>query len=395
MQNHGIKQTYWQMLTHVPCRFLLAFICFILFLTISILSNHGIIFHTFDFSNIEKLKLTRLDILPFLLSNLAWFFMLVKICQESKNLSVLTTRIINIVGFLFFVGFFFLYHGTKQTLIDLCWVSNILFLIFWVSPYLNSKNDDSHSVWCFSHKLINGSFFACLIVLLLFSSVSIGLWAIEKLFQFNIPSIIYKDVFFIVSLISIIYFLSIIPKEFSFTQNDGERSKTMQFIINWISIPTGFVYAVILYAYFLKINIIADSSYMTIRELVSLITGFVCVSILIFWSSFTLKETGKAHVRLFHKIFPYMMLLPICINLYYIVHNINIVGFTVSWYALLIISLWYLFVVVACCIQKLSIKYIILSLAVCIFWAGLSPWSLQKIEGYNANKYILKDLNQD
>jgi hypothetical protein len=23
------------------------------------------------------------------------------------------------------------------------------------------------------------------------------------------------------------------------------------------------------------------------------------------------------------------------------------------------------------------------SLAVCIFWAGLSPWSLQKIAGYN------------
>ncbi len=393
MEEQEQKQTYWHVLNRTSCRFLLAFVCFILCLIINILSNHGIIFETFDFSNIEKL--TYLNTLPFLLPNLGLFFILVTILQESKNLSVLTTRIINSIGFLFFAGFFFLYHDTEQMLIDLYWVSSIVSLVFLVSPYLNLNNKDNHSVWCFSHKLIKGSFLSSLIAVLLYSSVSIALFTIEKLFQFNIPSTIYQDVLFIASLISMIYFLSIIPKEFSFTQDDGKRSKTMQFVINWISIPMSFVYAVILYAYFLKISIISDTSYVTIRALVQLITGFVCVSILVFWSSFTLKETGKVHVRLFHKIFPYLILPPICINLYYSVQNINLVGSTVSWYALLIISVWYLFVVVACGIQKLSIKYIIVSLAVCIFWAGLSPWSIKKIaihNGVNLEKMIMEAM---
>lgn len=391
MEEQKQTQTYWHMITDVPRRFLLGFVCFTLFSLINILSNHGIIFPRFNVLTIQHL--THLDILPFLLQNLGWFFILVTLLQETKNLSVLTTHIINGIGLLFFAGFFFLYHDTKQMLIDLYWISSIVGLIFWVSPYLNLNNHDSHSVWCFSHKLIKGSCFAFVIAVLLYASVAIGLFTIEKLFQSDIPHAIYNDILFIASFISMIYFISIIPSEFSFTQDDGKRSQTMQFIINWISIPTGFVYAVILYAYFLKISIISDTSYVTIRQLVGLITGFVCVSILVFWSSFTLKETGKAHVRLFHKIFAYLILPPICINLYYIIQNINLVGFTVSWYALLIVSVWYLCVVIACGTQKLSIKYIILSLAVCIFWAGLSPWSLQKI-AMNDDKTILKVLNQ-
>jgi hypothetical protein len=392
MQNQGIKQTFWHVLNRTSYRFLLGFVCFILAVIINILSSHGIFFQAAGSFNLEQ----SMSVINLVLSLhiLGLFFILVKILQESKNLSIFTTHLMNGFGLLFFIGGYFLYKNdnTIEAIVDLYLVLIILCLIFWVSPYLNLKNDDSDAVWSFSHKLIQGGFFAGLIGFLFSASVSIALFTIQKLFQFSIPSIIYNDILIIAPFIGMIYFLYIIPTKFSFTQDDGKRSKTMQFIINWISIPMSFVYAVIVYAYFLKISILADSSYVTICELVMLITGFICMSVLTFWLSFTLQETGKAHVRLFHKIFPYVMLLPICINLYYIVHNINIVGFTVNWYALLIVSVWFLFIIVACGIQKLSIKYILLSLAVCIFWAGLSPWSIQKIAVDNENKSILSAI---
>jgi len=139
--------------------------------------------------------------------------------------------------------------GIRHALLALA----LFFMIFW-SPFIFRKSDNN-TFWQYAQAIIFGLLTAIFFVLIVYGGLAVALYAIEKLFGFDVRSVRYAQLALLVfGIFGINFFLSQIPKHPLFMQV-RPYSKIKRIFSKNILAPIAIVFFLILFAYTAKILI--------------------------------------------------------------------------------------------------------------------------------------------
>ncbi|CAA6816962.1 MAG: Unknown protein [uncultured Sulfurovum sp.] len=129
----------------------------------------------------------------------------------------------------------------------------LFFMIIWV-PFIGRKSDND-TFWEYAQSIIFGIIIAILFSVIIYQALAIALYAIEKLFHFEVESIRYAQLALIVfGVFGVNFFLSQIPKHPLFL-HVKPYSKIKRIFSKNILAPIAIIYFIILFAYTAKILI--------------------------------------------------------------------------------------------------------------------------------------------
>lgn len=215
----------------------------------------------------------------------------------------------------------------------------IIFLLLLV-PWVYPRKDEEKSFW---------SFFVYHLVLIVettafsvfvFGSISIAIYALEKLFGISFKGFeIYLNLFIVIaSIFHPIYFLSRakLPAEEFPTYN---QNKVLQIFASKILLPIVFLYAIILSAYFLKILFQGAWPKGWVSNLILWFSAFAVPAY--FLNNYLYAEQEKpSYIRLFEKGVFYFLVLCSVVLAMAVQVRVSDYGLTESRYLLIILAIW-------------------------------------------------------
>lgn len=257
-----------------------------------------------------------------------------KLMYERGSVKWFARGRVDFMAFMFLVIFYFLMPETlDQTFMIRYFVLNVmLYLAFTMVPYFYKRKN--YSIYFLV--LVTRFFITYLYAMVLYAGISGMLATVDLLFELDIDSKLYLDIFIVVSgIFAIAYFLGSIP-----TYDDElgleDYSKVFHTLFLYIVLPLIAAYTAILYAYFIKIVIQWEWPEGLIGNLV-VWYGLIC-TIVVFFIHPLRRE--KMWVRRFLKIFPIVILLPMGMLFYAIGIRIGEYGITVPRYFVVVIAVW-------------------------------------------------------
>jgi len=282
-------------------------------------------------------------------------------------------------------------------------LSLILFFVLLLVPWLYPRKSEESSFW---------SFFVYHLVLLVettafslfvFGSISIAIFALEKLFNISFKGFeVYLNLFIVIATIfHPIYFLSRarLPKE-SFPRYN--QNKVLQIFASKILLPVVFLYALILSAYFLKILFQGAWPRGWISNLILWFSAFSVPAF--FLNKYLFNEDQKpAYVKLFEKLIFYFLALCAIVLTMAVQLRVSDYGITESRYLLIMLAAWLLLISFYFILsKKKSLTILPISLAAMLLFTIFGPYSLFKVPvqsqfnrlKINLATMDLKDKNQ-
>lgn len=268
----------------------------------------------------------------------------------------------------------------------------LLFLM--VAPFTKTLKDsaDDFSFWQFNHTLWVGVVVSMLAVGLMMGGLQAAIASIEALFNVDIPREFMGDIWaFSALLVGPIYALSLVPKTFSFKEEDC-NTMGLPFILNWILAPLILIYFLILYAYLIKI-ILTQS--LPLGTLAYMVTGFAGVSITTYLVGWPLRDKCGALLQNIYKyLFP-ALAIPVVLQFLAIGERIHTYGVTEQRYMIVLSAVWLAIIVALFIFKKItSIKIIPALLAALFFLAAFGPWSAVGLSGMSQFNRLEKLLIQ-
>ncbi len=207
-------------------------------------------------------------------------------------------------------------------------------LMFSLIGYYKKEN---YSI--FIIKLISNFFITFLYSLILYIGISSMIFTVEKLFELNLNSEIYLDIYILISTIfSITYFLARLP------END-EKLKVIMYpsvlkkLIFYIIIPLIIIYTLILYSYFIKIIMIKE---FPINLLSHLVLWYGLISVLVLFFINKIKDKNK-FIKIFYKYFPLIFMVPLVMMFLAIFKRIFDYSITPPRYFVVVLGIWLFF----------------------------------------------------
>jgi len=247
------------------------------------------------------------------------------------------------------------------------------------APYLMLRNDGA--LWGYSLQVYQGVIFALLAATIWGGGISVSIRTIEYLFEIDIPSEIYGDIWsFCLLVLAPLYALGYLSGSGSFADTDYDIAPHHNFIVQRVLIPLVFIYVTILYAYFIKIALVQA---LPRGQLSYLVTGFGCVGVLTYFLGWPLRQQGGLFVRLFQRYFFPALIIPVAVQALALYQRVDQYGVTESRYFVAVSVIWLGGLAVAYTLFKPALKNLFLSLALLLIVASVGPLSATNLSVYS------------
>lgn len=239
------------------------------------------------------------------------------------------------------------------------------------APYLTLRDDAA--LWGYSLQVYQGTIFALLAAIIWGAGISVSIRTIEYLFETDIPSEIYGDIWsFCLLVLAPLYALGRLSGSRSFTDTDYDIAPHENFIVQRVLVPLVFIYVTILYAYFIKIALVQA---LPRGQLSYLVTGFGCVGVLTYFLGWPLRQQGELFVRLFQRYFFPALIIPVVVQAFALYQRVEQYGVTESRYFVAVSVLWLGGLAVTYTLFKPALKTLFLTLALLLIVASVGPLS--------------------
>lgn len=247
----------------------------------------------------------------------------------------------------------------------------IFLLLFTLVPYFFKRR--MYAIYCI--KLATSFLVTYLYTLVLFAGSAAMIFTVDQLFNLNINSDIYGDLFLITTgIFGVTYFLGSIP----FLKDEltlEDFPKVFKVLSISIVMPLLTAYTLILYAYFIKILFNRNWPEGLVGNLV---LWYGWISIIILFCIFDIRE-NKTWPGFFNRFFPIAFLVPLGMLISTIWIRTSNYGITVARYYVWVAAVWFLVIVLYFIINKWRYSTMIIgSLILFIFISAFGP-----IDGYD------------
>jgi hypothetical protein len=347
-------------------RFPLSAACSFLLFTLLILSIHDII----DIDESGNL-VARLMVL--LACGFFWF-VLARLIREGKNWRAASEYALG-----FGVATLLILAVFTQAHFSLVWLLTLMIPALWlgiaIGPYLDSP--DNVSFWFYNRQVWQGVAIAILAGLLWGGGISAALASVDYLFAIDVEGELYADIWsFALIVFAPLYALSWIPEQYHYTEADCDAAPQLSFMLNWVLAPLTVVYMLILYAYFIKIALVQE---LPRGQLSYMVTAFGGLGVFTYLAGWPLRDTGGALLRLVHKLFFPLLVIPVAMQAVSIYLRINQYGVTEQRYVIALSVVWFGFLALGYSLKKPPLKIICGFLSVLLLAAAIGPFSAPKI----------------
>ena len=292
-------------------------------------------------------------------------------------------------------GYYFSIHDVEgiET-----WTRFVLFftgahLLVSVIPYIGCR--DYNGFWQYNKSLFIRFITAALYSAVLFLGIALALLAIDNLFEVQINSKNYLQLWvFIAGVFNTWFFLAGVPSDFDALQNSNEYPKGLKIFTQYVLLPLVMLYLGILYAYEIKIFAtqlwpVGWVSYLVIGYSVAGI-----FSLLLIWP---IRESeGNAWMKSFARFF-YWALFPLIVLLFLAIKKrTDDYGFTENRYFVFVLALWLVLIAAYFLISKLkNIKFVPISLCAIAFLTSFGPWGAFRVSKNSQMKRLMEAVERN
>lgn len=306
--------------------------------------------------------------------------------------------VLELLGTLFLFCFYLVLPKTEKEFTDAyvfvifpSFILSHLFVSF--APFLNKISE--LNFWQYNKNLFISLFLTVIFTGVLTGGVMLAILAVDKLFVFNFDELTYPKTFFILAIFgSCFIFLLFNEKGLNFLEKNGNYPQILKFFTQFILIPLLIIYAVILYFYSasILINWKLPTGWVSYLVLAYSVVGILALLLVHPLNN----ENAKSWVKLFSKIF-YFILIPLLVLLFVAINTrILEYGYTEARYFVLLLALWLTSVVFYFVFFKnANIKFIPTSLFTFGLFAMIFPYfntfSVAKRSQKNELEKLLKE----
>ena len=251
--------------------------------------------------------------------------------------------------------------------------------LFSITVAPHTRKDSVPEFWTFSRKIISRFFVSAFYGITLYGGLALALLAVHFLFQIDISSFRYGQLFFLFFfLFGAWHFVAGIPYKEELIIEQENYPKGLKLFTQFVLIPLVTVYFVILYAYAGRILFLWELPQGWVSYLVLALSGVGILSFLFVWPLSNNKD--NTWIKTFSHYF-FIALAPLSILLYVaILRRISDYGITPNRYYVFISSIWVggmiLYFIFS---KKKNIKLIPASLAIITLLIGFGPWGTYSI----------------
>jgi len=245
-----------------------------------------------------------------------------------------------------------------------------------VAPYVGFG---SSGFWSFVWRLIFAGTLALLSVVIFCGGVSAILASLDYLFDLAMDSSIYGNVWVIgLAFVGPAFALALIPEDFP----DRDTPEGRDFLVSSLLILTDFaaapliaVYALIVHAYALKILM---SGELPRNRLGWMIIVFGLATLVLRMIAQPLREIARPPTRLFLKVWPYLLIVPLALLCFAVWERIAAYGLTPERYLLALFAVFLAIILVAQYDRRWrdDIRVIPVLGALGLFFASFGPWGM-------------------
>lgn len=261
-----------------------------------------------------------------------------------------------------------------------------LLLLVSFAPFMLSG--DVNGFWQFNKEILLRFLVAVLYSAVLYAGVSIGLLAVDKLFNANIDGKIYLDLWIVITgIFNTWFFLAGLPDTFDELEASTAYPKGLKIFTQYVLLPLVSLYLVILYSYEIKIFFTTHWPEGWVAYLVLCFSVLGILSLLLIWP--IRNEEGLHWIKNFTRFF-YFALFPLILLLVLAIYKrISQYGITEYRYFIMLLALWLVFVASYFLISKAkSIKLIPISLCLIAFLSSFGPWGAFSISKYSQLRHM-------
>jgi hypothetical protein len=233
---------------------------------------------------------------------------------------------------------------------------------------------ETNGFWQFNRILFLRSLTSMLYALVLYAGLAIALAAIDNLFDVNVPSDRYLELFSVIAgLFMTWFFLSGVPDHLERLESEAHYPKALKVFTQYVLIPLVVVYLVILYAYMAKILITWDWPQGWVANLVIGFSVAGIFSLLLVYPIQSLAE--NVWIRSFARWFHVALIPLVGLLLLAVWRRVGEYGMTENRYFVIVLGLWLAaMVVMSFATGGKHIKAIPLSLCLVALLSAWGPW---------------------
>ena len=300
--------------------------------------------------------------------------------------------LMSIFGILLLLGYYYILP------VDISSDSNIFvrhaflilatFLMFIWTPFINVKISNKN-IWEWTQNFILMLLYTVLFSIILYAGISLALYAIEQLFEIDIPSKRYAQLAVLVfGIYGVNLFLSQIPKYILLLQV-RTYTKAEEIFTKYILTPLTIGYFLILFAYSAKILITMQWP-SGVVVWISILFSIIAISTYLFWTPLWKKENIKFKRAIWMAIFLQTIMLGLSIWM-----RIDEYGITESRYFIALFGSWlilmsFYFVL----IKEASYKWFFVTLTILLIGSQFGKYSaveISKKDQISRLKHMIKD----
>jgi len=301
-------------------------------------------------------------------------FISLKVLTEQKKLAKKSDFLLSLFGITLLIGYYFSLPVEFMTIsfTRFCLFALILHLTIAFIPYL--ENEMINGFWQYNKIIFLRIVLSALYTIVLYLGLVLALLALEKLFNIDINSDTYFDLWiWLAGVFNTWFFLSGFPRKFNELDFYTDYPKGLKIFTQYILLPLVTIYLVILYAYMFKIIFAAQ---WPVGWVSYLVIGFSTGGILSLLLIYPIRNHENNKWILMFSRFFYFALFPLILLLFFAVkRRISDYGVTEQRYFILVLALWLLFISCYFLVSKAkNIKVIPISLCLLALASSFGPW---------------------
>ena len=238
--------------------------------------------------------------------------------------------------------------------------------------------------WLFDLRLGVAALLSVVVTGIACGGITAILKSLEFLFEVSVPNDLYPHVWVTgATVVGPIYGLAITPKSLEEEINVHEYQSSMlergaAVLINWVLVPLTLIYAVVLYAYAIKIS---ASWSLPKGQIGTLVMLFALAGTAAYLISYPWRDEGTALLRWFRSSWFILTLVPVALLIVGTWRRITDYGITPERYALAVLAFWLAGIAGYAVLRrgKIDIRLIMASLAIVMLIGSIGPWGARMI----------------
>lgn len=261
------------------------------------------------------------------------------------------------------------------------------------APFINRAG--SVEFWHFNKVIFLHFLTAVFYSAALFAGLAVAVFGVEQLFNLNLSSAIYGQLFAVLGIgFNTLFFLAGVPKAFDAGSLDMRYPKGLQVFTQYVLVPLMTIYLCILLVYEIKILVEWQLPKGMVATLILGYAVFGILSLLLIWP--IKDDKGNRWVQLFSRFF-YLTMIPLIILLGFAIYKrVSDYGVTEERYILIILGVWLTGVSIYFLVfRKDNIKIIPVSLFICVLLGTYGPQGAASVSRQSQLRRLAKLMDAE